>query len=158
MNDLTSLILEDHNRLRELFRSAASDPDEHAVRSLVRALVIHERVEEEMLEAAAAGAGAEVVRHSLQVQAEHHRLLERVMQLDPSDGSPSVVGALQRAFLVHLEHEEKVLLPAIAEVAGVAGMARLGVGYEQTRADHHRDEGPFRLEDILGAATLTPTG
>ena len=154
MNDLSSLVLEDHNRLRELFRSAIAEPDEHALQSLVRALVIHEGVEEEMLEDAATGLGAEAVRHSLQAQQDHQQLLARVAALGRGEEQESLV-ALERTLLVHLEHEERVLLPAIAHAAGPAGMARLGAGYEQTRADHHRGEGPFRPEGVIGATALT---
>ncbi|MCU1353799.1 MAG: hypothetical protein JWM05_3008 [Acidimicrobiales bacterium] len=144
MADLQTLILEDHNRLRELLRSAVSSPDDHAVQSLVRALVIHEGVEDEMLEWASRRVAVDLARHALQT-ALHHRDLYDLVVAMRDEPTAAAVRAVERECLVHLEQEERVLLPAIAETAGPAGMERLGNEFARLRAEVHRGDAPFRL-------------
>src|SRR5207237_3821209 len=111
VNDLHGLMLEDHNRLRAQLSSAVADPDDHAVGTLIRSLVIHEAVEEAMLGEVAHLIPPDLVRHTDQAALDHHSLRKLV---DALRGLPSAATllAVERDFLVHLDHEERVLLPA----------------------------------------------
>src|SRR4051794_10266474 len=108
VNDLHGLILEDHNRLRELMRSAVESPDEHALQSLVRAVMIHEAVEGEMLEEAAPQPDTDAGRCCLRAQAEHQRLIAIVMDMLEGGLTGERLQTLERAFLAHIDHEERV--------------------------------------------------
>lgn len=112
MADITKMLLDDHARLRRMFKAFVWGTYDQAM-TICDELIIHSTIEEELFYAPM----REDMDASLADKAEddHDRikqLMAEVIELDPDDPALArAVSRLKEEVLRHLEYEEEVLFP-----------------------------------------------
>jgi hemerythrin superfamily protein len=138
-SDAVTLITNDHRVMEQLFerlRSGSGDRqlllDECAAR-----LTAHSHAEEQQVYSVLAELDPEAREEAHHGADEHHeaeRLLHDLQRISPE--GPDFDDRLDdfiAAVIHHVEHEETVLLPALAATVDEARLAAIGAGFEQVR-------------------------
>jgi iron-sulfur cluster repair protein YtfE (RIC family) len=116
--DATTLLKNDHEAVRELFRAFAQAGGAEARRTLYRTirheLEMHSRVEEQVFYPAVMRLRAEPAREAVRGALEHHHVMDGLVaeidQLDAEDARYSEkMRALQESMDRHMEDEEQAL-------------------------------------------------
>jgi hemerythrin superfamily protein len=116
--DATTLLKNDHDAVRELFRAFADAGGADARRTLYRSirheLLTHSRIEEQVFYPAVMRLRAEPAREAVRGALEDHHVVDGLMaeidQLEPEDARYSEkMRALQESVERHIEDEERAL-------------------------------------------------
>ena len=116
--DATTLLKNDHDAVRELFRAFAEASGAGARRDLYRSirheLLTHSRVEEQVFYPAVMRVRVEPAREAVRGALEHHHIVDGLMaeidQLEPEDARyGEKIRALQESVERHIEDEEQAL-------------------------------------------------
>jgi len=122
-NDVTAVLIHDHEEVKELFQEvqATQDPEERRrlTDQVIAELVRHSVAEEEYLYPAArehVPGGDELADKEISEHAEVEELLKRLEQLDTDDAQFMVVfQEMSSSVLEHIDEEENVLFPRLRE-------------------------------------------
>lgn len=142
--DATTLLAEDHDIVRELFKTLGElGPNDAADRKallgeLHAELTAHSQLEEEFFYPAVRKLDDENAKDLVEDALEQHDeikiLLEELLQLDPLDTDfPPRLAELEDSVAAHVEEEEDELFPIARERLGTARLDALGKELEQRK-------------------------
>lgn len=145
MSDVTDLILEDHEQLKELFgklRSGNTGQRQLLLPVMSAMLVAHSRAEESQVYPAVRdeAGDAEDVEHSQEEHAAAELALVKLTSTSPESGDfTSALEELIEAVTHHMEEEESDVLPALRSGLKPARLEELGDAFLASRAEHWGD-------------------
>jgi hemerythrin superfamily protein len=142
--DATTLLAEDHDIVRELFKDLgafgpADAADRKALLEELRGeLMAHARLEEELFYPAVRKLDDENAKDLVEDALEQHDevkiLLEELLQLDPADTDfEARLGELQETVERHVEEEEDEIFPIASGRLGSARLDELGKQLEELK-------------------------
>ncbi|HXF32982.1 MAG TPA: hemerythrin domain-containing protein [Candidatus Acidoferrales bacterium] len=141
--DALTLLVADHRKVEDLFRSAQSsftpaDLDRITI-SLARELTVHAKIEEEMFYPAVRERSRGNARDQSLIECsyvEHAEVRELVAQMQAADGERStILRQLQDAVEEHNEEEENDLFPEVRRLFDADELALLGSRMAQMKED-----------------------
>jgi len=139
--DVVDLIMQDHREAERLFNELETRPDKrlNLTPVLTTLLIAHSRAEEaEVYPVAREEADeADEIAHSQEEHAQVDELLKRLAGVDPeSPKFGQVLTELAEAVNRHVQEEEAIVLPALAERLSDARRAELGEAFAASRKQH----------------------
>jgi len=128
------LILADHERVRQLFESFATEPSGVTVGLIVDALVAHDAAEHAALYPLIGSLLGDAVMVE-RAAAAHSAVKQQIEYLSALEGEPLIaaVGVLRRLVNAHVADEEQKMLPALRDAATPAQVDALGARLLQAK-------------------------
>jgi iron-sulfur cluster repair protein YtfE (RIC family) len=154
--DVVDLIMQDHREAERLFNELETRPDKrpNLTPVLTTLLIAHSRAEEaEVYPVAREEADeAEEIAHGQEEHSQVDALLKRLAGVDPESAEfGRVLTELAEAVNRHVQEEEAIVLPALAERLSDARRAELGEAFAASRKQHLGEQPDELTKDQLQA-------